>query len=83
MDDPRQPDSSNRLSATIHLFGDLLGRVIRAQEGEPAFELEEHFFPQKDWFIDIIHERILPIPGYTPTRSFNDVEMIRRAKLGV
>ena len=41
MDDPRQPDSSNRLSATIHLFGDLLGRVIRAQEGEPAFELEE------------------------------------------
>ncbi len=49
----------------------------------PAFELEEHFFPQADWFIDIIHERILPIPGYTPTRSFNDTEMLRRAKLGV
>ena len=49
----------------------------------PAYELEEHFFPQKDGFIDIIHERILPIPGYTPTRSFTDVEMMRRAKLGV
>jgi 2-oxoisovalerate dehydrogenase E1 component len=49
----------------------------------PAFELEEHFFPQADWFIDLIHERILPIPGYTPTRSFNDTEMLRRAKLGV
>jgi 2-oxoisovalerate dehydrogenase E1 component len=49
----------------------------------PAYELEEHFFPQKDWFIDIIHERILPIPGYTPTRSFTDVEMMRRSKLGV
>jgi len=49
----------------------------------PAYELEEHFFPQKDWFIDIIHERIMPISGYSPTRSFNDVEMIRRAKLGV
>ena len=49
----------------------------------PAYELEEHFFPQKDWFIDIIHERMMPIPGYIPTRSFNDVEMIRRAKLGV
>lgn len=49
----------------------------------PAYELEEHFFPQKDWFIDIIHQRILPIPGYTPTRSFNDVELMRRAKLGV
>jgi len=49
----------------------------------PAFELEKHFFPQADWFLDIIHERIMSIPGYTPTRSFNDVEMIRRAKLGV
>ena len=49
----------------------------------PAYELEEHFFPQKDWIIDIIHERIMPIPGYTPTRSFNDVELMRRAKLGV
>jgi 2-oxoisovalerate dehydrogenase E1 component len=49
----------------------------------PAYELEEHYFPQKDWFIDIIHQRMLPIPGYTPTRSFNDVELIRRAKLGV
>lgn len=41
MDDHRHPDSSSRLSATIRFFGDLLGRVIRAQEGEPAFELEE------------------------------------------
>ena len=49
----------------------------------PAYELEEHFFPQKDWFIDMIHERILPIPGYTPTRSFTDVELMRRSKLGV
>ncbi|MHB1484675.1 MAG: alpha-ketoacid dehydrogenase subunit alpha/beta [Saccharofermentanales bacterium] len=49
----------------------------------PAYELEEHFFPQADWFVDIIHERIMPIPGYTPTHSFNDVEMMRRAKFGV
>ena len=41
MNEPRQPDSSGRLSATIHFFGDLLGRVIRAQEGERTFELEE------------------------------------------
>ena len=41
MNDTYQHDSSGRLSATIHFFGDLLGRVIRAQEGEPAFELEE------------------------------------------
>ncbi len=49
----------------------------------PAYELEEHFFPQPDWFVDIIHQRIMPIEGYTPTKSFTDVEMIRRGKLGV
>jgi phosphoenolpyruvate carboxylase len=35
------PDAQLRLSATIHFFGDLLGRVIRAQAGEATFELEE------------------------------------------
>lgn len=49
----------------------------------PAFELEEHFFPQPEWFIDIIHQRIMPIKGYTPIKSFTDVEMIRRGKEGV
>ncbi|APR80118.1 Phosphoenolpyruvate carboxylase [Minicystis rosea] len=37
-----EPDSQGRLSATIHFFGDLLGRVIRAQVGEAMFDLEEH-----------------------------------------
>ncbi len=49
----------------------------------PAFELEEHFFPQASWFVDIFHERIQPIPGYVADKSFTDVEMIRRNKLGV
>lgn len=39
----------------------------------PAYELEEHFFPQKDNLIDIIHERIMPSKSYSPTRSFTDV----------
>lgn len=49
----------------------------------PAHELETHFFPQADWIIDAIHERILPLPGYTATHNFTDNEMLRRAKLGV
>ena len=49
----------------------------------PAYELENDFFPQVDWFIDIYHERISPIPGHTAQRSFSDTEMIRRNKLGV
>lgn len=49
----------------------------------PAFELEDYFFPQPKWFVDILHQRIMPIKGYTPENSFNDVEMIRRSKEGV
>lgn len=49
----------------------------------PACELEEHFFPQPHTFLDLIHQRLMPLPGYAPTRSFTDTEMIRRTKLGV
>jgi 2-oxoisovalerate dehydrogenase E1 component len=49
----------------------------------PAYELEKHFFPQPDWIIDAIHERIMPIEGYVPVRNFTDGERIRREKLGV
>ena len=34
----------------------------------PAHELEKFFFPQEDWIIDAIHERIMPIPGYTAVK---------------
>ena len=38
----RQPaDSRDRLSATIHYLGDILGTVIREQAGDTAFALEE------------------------------------------
>ena len=49
----------------------------------PAYELEEYFFPQASWFVDIFHERIQPIPGYVAEKSFTSVEMIRRNRLGV
>ncbi|KAB8139673.1 phosphoenolpyruvate carboxylase [Chloroflexia bacterium SDU3-3] len=35
------PAERDRLSSAIHLLGDLLGDVIRAQAGDAAFELEE------------------------------------------
>jgi 2-oxoisovalerate dehydrogenase E1 component len=49
----------------------------------PAYELEDHFFPQADWFVDVFHERIQPIAGYTARHSFTDVEMKRRSRFGV
>lgn len=49
----------------------------------PAFELEEHFFPQPDWFLDIIHERILPLDGHKAKNNFTKSEQIRYNKYGV
>ena len=49
----------------------------------PAAELEESFFPQKDWIIDTIHERILPIPGHKVTTLQTTEEILRRNRLGI
>ncbi|NLJ40753.1 MAG: dehydrogenase [Clostridiales bacterium] len=49
----------------------------------PAHELEHFFFPQPDWFIDIIHERILPLKGHVVKNSFSDRQQIENNKLGV
>ncbi|MDR0405264.1 MAG: dehydrogenase, partial [Clostridiales bacterium] len=49
----------------------------------PAFELEADFFPQADWIIDAIHQKILPLPGYTASYGFTETEQIRRNKFGV
>jgi len=49
----------------------------------PAYELEEFFFPQPDWIIDAIHEKILPLKGHVSKNNFTGNEQIRRNKLGV
>ncbi|RNC65003.1 thiamine pyrophosphate-dependent enzyme [Proteiniphilum sp. X52] len=49
----------------------------------PAHELEESFFPQPSWFLDMINERIQPLKDYIPVQNFTDGELIRRAKKGV
>ena len=49
----------------------------------PAYELEEFFFPQPEWFIDAFHEKIMPLAGHTVKNNFTNAEQIRRAKLGI
>ncbi len=49
----------------------------------PCAEMEEEFFPQKDWIIDTIHERILPLPGHQVKTVQATSEILRRNKLGV
>ncbi|VAW23112.1 Acetoin dehydrogenase E1 component alpha-subunit / Acetoin dehydrogenase E1 component beta-subunit [hydrothermal vent metagenome] len=49
----------------------------------PAYELEDTFFPQPGWFIDAIHEKIVPLEDYIPGQNFTGQEQVRRAKEGI
>ena len=49
----------------------------------PAAEMEELYFPQKDWILDAIHERVLPLRGHVSTTVQTTAELARRAKKGV
>jgi len=49
----------------------------------PAHELEKAFFPQPSWFIDAIHEKIVPLKGHVVGQNFTDLEQIRRFKSGI
>jgi 2-oxoisovalerate dehydrogenase E1 component len=49
----------------------------------PPAELEDAFFPQVEWIIDSIHERLLPLPGHEVSTVQTGGEILRRNKLGV
>jgi len=49
----------------------------------PPAEMEDLFFPQKEWIIDTIHERILPIPGHVPGTAQGYHEILERNRLGI
>jgi len=49
----------------------------------PAHEMEDAFFPQPQWLVDAVHERLLPLKGHVCTRNFTLIEQIRENKQGV
>ncbi len=49
----------------------------------PCYELDHEFFPQADGIIDIIHEKLMPIPGYVAKTNCSDVERMNRSKVGL
>ena len=58
--------------------------VVGAQNWiTPAHELEEFFFPQAEWIIDAIHEKILPLKGHVTKTNFTKNEKLRAQRLGV
>ncbi len=58
--------------------------VVGAQNWiTPPFEYDHEFFPQKEWILDAINEKIVPLEGYTPVTNTTEVEQMRKLKLGV
>ena len=49
----------------------------------PPAELDERFFPSADWMIDMIHQRLLPLPGYQPRTEQGVAVISQRARAGV
>lgn len=49
----------------------------------PAAELESMFFPQPEWLLDAIHERIIPLKDYQPSTNQTKGEASRRLRLGI
>lgn len=49
----------------------------------PAHELEQYYFPQPDWIIDAIHEKIVPLKGHTVKHNFTELEKLKRNRLGI
>ena len=49
----------------------------------PPAELDESFFPSAAGMIDMIHQRLLPLPRYQPTSDQTAVSISQRARAGV
>jgi 2-oxoisovalerate dehydrogenase E1 component len=49
----------------------------------PCAEVEEDFFPQANWLLDAIHERIVPLSGHQVTTNPTTGELLRRNRNGV
>lgn len=49
----------------------------------PAYEMEQYFFPQPEWIIDAIHEKMLPLKGHTVKNDFSNKKTIELNREGV
>lgn len=49
----------------------------------PPAELEDAFFPTKEWLLDAIHERILPLPNHHVTTKQATAEILIRNRMGI
>jgi len=45
--------------------------------------MEEDFFPQPDWILDAIHEKILPLKNHEVSNNFTINQQLARNKKGI
>ncbi len=49
----------------------------------PAAEMEKEYYPQADWIIDAVHERVVPLPGHVVKHNYTNGELVRVSRKGV
>ena len=49
----------------------------------PGAEMEQSFFPQKEWILDAIHEELLPLAGHASSTDPTRGELAARARGGI
>ena len=49
----------------------------------PAYEMEEYFFPQADWILDAIHQKIVPLKGHQAKTDYSIEKSISLNKNGI
>ena len=49
----------------------------------PPADLEEAFFPHASDIIDAVHEHLMPLEGYTPTRRSSVDDLMQRSAEGI
>ena len=49
----------------------------------PAHEMEQYFFPQPDWIIDAVHQKIMPLKGHISGHDFSAEKAVALNKEGV
>ncbi|MEN8904428.1 MAG: thiamine pyrophosphate-dependent enzyme [Clostridiales bacterium] len=77
-------DMAQNISELVFDYLDAPPVVVGAKNWiTPAHELENHFFPQTEWLIDAIHEKIIPLKGHKSVNNYTYNEQIRLNRLGI
>jgi len=75
---------ASHLSQAAFDFLDAPVAVVGARNWiTPPAEMEESFFPQKEWIVDVIHERIRRLPGHVPTTRQSVSDHLERTRTGI